>query len=138
MVRKLLFSVALLVLGGALACEQVFAASRGLTIQLRGANTKDAPVVGKVQLYTKSYALVIGINDYRNGWPRLSMAVKNAKKIAEELDARGFDVSLKINPNSAQLKNAFEDFLSSKAQIQRHVFSCGLRGTATPREATGS
>jgi hypothetical protein len=109
-----------------------------LTIQLRGANTKDAPVVGKVQLYTKSYALVIGINDYRNGWPRLSMAVKNAKKIAEELDARGFDVSLKINPNSAQLKNAFEDFLSSKAQIQRHVFSCGLRGTATPREATGS
>ncbi|MBT7768480.1 MAG: hypothetical protein HN705_00735, partial [Rhodospirillales bacterium] len=56
MVRKLVFSVALLVLGGALACERVSAANRGLTIQLRGVNAKDAPVVGNVQLYTKSYA----------------------------------------------------------------------------------
>ena len=114
MVRKLVFSVALLVLGGALACERVSAANRGLTIQLRGVNAKDAPVVGNVQLYTKSYALVIGINEYRNGWPRLSMAVNDAKAIAKELDARGFDVTLKTNPNSVQLKNAFEDFFVVK------------------------
>jgi hypothetical protein len=118
MVRKLVFSLALLVLGGAmvpgLVFGQVSAANRGLTIQLRGENAKDAPVVANLQLYTKSYALVIGINEYRNGWPRLSMAVNDAKAIAKELDARGFDVTLRTNPNSVQLKNAFEDFFVVK------------------------
>lgn len=114
MVKNLLFLVGLLIFGGALACEEVGAANRGLTIQLRGSGANQSPVVENHQLYTKSYALVIGINDYRNGWPRLTMAVKDANAIAKELGTRGFDVTLRTNPTSVQLKKAFEEFFVVK------------------------
>ena len=81
MVKKLLFSAILLIFGGVLASDHALAASRGLTIQLRDSDKKNAPVTGQFELYTKSYALVIGINDYRNGWPRLTMAVNDAKAV---------------------------------------------------------
>ena len=37
-----------------------------------------AAVAGTVRLYERSYALVIGIDDYSSGWPRLSKAVADA------------------------------------------------------------
>jgi tol-pal system protein YbgF len=90
------------------------ASSRGLSVQLRASEAKNAPVAGEVKLYTKSYALVIGIDAYSNGWPRLSNAVKDAQLVAEALRKKGFDVTDKYNLTSAQLKKAFEEFFILK------------------------
>ena len=86
------------------------AASRGLSVQLRASEAKDAPAVGNVKLYGQSYALVIGIDAYSNGWPRLSNAVKDARLVAAALKKKGFDVTLKTNLKSAEFKSVFEKF----------------------------
>jgi formylglycine-generating enzyme required for sulfatase activity/TPR repeat protein len=90
--------------------------ARGLTVQLRTSEAKNAPVASEVKLYAKSYALVIGIDAYTNGWPRLSNAVKDAKLIATALKKKGFDVTLKTNLKSAELKKAFEEFFVFKGE----------------------
>ena len=67
-----------------------------------------------VRLYGSSYALVIGIDNYTAGWPRLSNAVKDAEAMAAELVARGFQVTLETNLGSAALKRVFEEFFVLK------------------------
>lgn len=91
----------------------VDAASRGLSIQLRTSDAKNAPVAREVKLYSKSHPLVIGIDASKN-WPRLSNAVKDAKIVAAALKKKGFDVTLKTNLNSAELKRTFEEFFVLK------------------------
>ena len=75
---------AALLLGGAAAAQ-----TRGLTIQLKASEARDAPVAEEVRLYGASYALVIGIDNYTNGWPRLGQAVKDARNVATALEAVG-------------------------------------------------
>ena len=80
--------------------------SRGVTLKLRASEARDAPVEAEIELYSKSYALVIGIDDYTAGWPRLGQAVKDARNVAKALEAQGFEVTLKTN----DLEKAFKDF----------------------------
>lgn len=42
--------------------------------------------------YANSYALVVGINSYSNGWGRLSAGVSDAQKMAVTLKSKGFKV----------------------------------------------
>ncbi|MEG3619783.1 caspase family protein [Magnetovibrio sp. PR-2] len=92
----------------------VQARSRGLSVELRTSETANAPLAKTVKLYQRSYALVIGNDDYTNGWPRLSNAVKDAQDVAEALGNMGFDVTLKTDLNSRQLVTVLEDFIYSK------------------------
>ena len=63
-------------------------------------------------LYQRSYALVIGIDNYQDpAWPRLSNAINDAKAVAKALEARGFEVTLKIDPTSSSLKQAVDSFI---------------------------
>jgi hypothetical protein len=80
------------------------AGSRGISIKIRAPDDPNAPVSEDVQLYDNSYALVIGIDNYSAGWPKLGKAVSDANEIAEGLDKKGFDVTLKANLNSAELQ----------------------------------
>ena len=73
----------------ALAPPPAGAATRGISVELRASEAPGAPVSETVQLYEKSYALVIGIDRYTRGWPRLRNAVKDAEAVATELEARG-------------------------------------------------
>ena len=66
------------------------AQTRGLSIKLRASEAADAATAGEVALYDASYALVIGIDAYTNGWPRLSNAVEDARVVAAELEKHGF------------------------------------------------
>lgn len=91
-----------------------FAAERGLTIQYMASESRNASVAGEMQLYSKSYALVIGIDDYAGGWPRLSQAVNDAENVASVLEDKGFDVTLLKNLDSNALEDAFEDFFIDK------------------------
>lgn len=75
-----------------------------------------AKVPASSQLYSKSYALVIGINSYTNGWPSLNNAVGDAELMAEALKERGFEVTLAINLNSVELKQTFEEFFVIKGE----------------------
>ncbi len=90
------------------------AESRGLTIQVKKSAARDAPVVGEVKLYGASHALVIGIDNYTGGWPRLSNAVKDARLVAEELNAKGFDVTLRTDLKAADLDRALREFFVVK------------------------
>ena len=86
------------------------AAMRGLTVQLRESEASGAPMAGQVKLYAASHALVIGIDNYTNGWPRLSKAVEDARAVAAALTDKGFSVTLKINLNAADLEDALKEF----------------------------
>jgi len=102
-------SVLGLVLGVALAEE------RGVRVIVREREDPAAP--GKeIQLYRASHALVVGIDAYQAGWPRLSNAVRDSGLVAKELRSQGFDVTEQINLNSAALKQTLEEFFILKGE----------------------
>jgi formylglycine-generating enzyme required for sulfatase activity len=93
------------------------AQSRGISVELRTAQTTDAPVLETVKLYANSHALVIGIDAYKGGtkgWPRLSNAVRDAEQVAVALTAKGFQVTLLKNLDSNALESRLEDFFIDK------------------------
>lgn len=107
--RWLTLGVLLVGLGLAPAVDAL-AKSRGLSVPLKASEAKGAPVEAEVELYSKSYAMVVGIDRYGRGWQPLSQAVKDARRVASALEQRGFEVTLKTNLKSDELENAFEDF----------------------------
>lgn len=113
-IRTYLIGVVVLACLIGLSVEPVFGQTRGISVNLRSSEKVDAPVVDNVELYGKSYALVIGIDDYNNGWPKLSNAIADAEAIAATLEARGFDVELHKNLGSAELDTVFKRFFILK------------------------
>ncbi len=109
---------ALFVTVGCLSALAVGAAeTRGISVKLRASEASDEPVVEEVDLYSKSHALVIGIDEYqKQAWPRLSQAVADAKKIASALETRGFDVTLALNLKSGALGAALKNFFIKKGR----------------------
>jgi hypothetical protein len=82
-----------------------------LDIWLKVRESADAPNDQKVTLYTKSKALVIGIDGYDgHNWPQLSNGVKDAEEVAKGLAAQGFEVTLKKNLKSDELNRALRSF----------------------------
>ncbi|MDX2288814.1 MAG: caspase family protein [Hyphomicrobiaceae bacterium] len=77
---------------------------------------KATDAAASVTLYERSYALVIGIDAYANGWPKLSEAREDAKVVARELTAHGFEVTPVFDTNADALRKAFEDFIYGKGQ----------------------
>ncbi len=71
---------------------------------------------GPITLYQRSYALVIGIDNYGNGWPPLSNAINDARAVASALEQRGFVVELTLDPDSSQLRSTIEQFVFTKGQ----------------------
>jgi len=90
------------------------AGNRGISVNVKASDAANAPTTGTVELYGRSYALVIGNDEYVNGWPKLSNAVKDAELITQALEARGFDVALHKNLNSDQLNTVFKKFFILK------------------------
>ncbi len=91
-------------------------AGRGVSVKLKKSEKPGASSAGEVRLYNSSYALVIGIDDYTNGWPRLSGAVNDARVVAKELENHGFDVTLETNLDSEQLKDVLNKFFIFKGE----------------------
>ncbi len=94
--------------------EAMSAGTRGITVQLRANETANAPVTGEVKLYGSSHALVIGIDRYDKGWPKLSNAVKDARVVARELRKKGFQVILKTDLTGDQLDKTLKQFFAVK------------------------
>jgi len=62
-------------------------------------------------LYKGSYALIIGVSDYTNGWPDLRSIPEELDHIEETLQKQGFHVTRVMNPDSKALNTAFENFI---------------------------
>ena len=103
--------------GSMLLASAALAETRGLSVELRASEAAGAPVSETVRLYSKSYALVIGIDRYRNrAWGRLSKAVSDAKRVRRALEERGFEVTFKTDLDGARLELAFRDFFIKKGR----------------------
>ncbi|MEG3619776.1 caspase family protein [Magnetovibrio sp. PR-2] len=87
---------------------------RGLEIRLKASEKKNAPYSGTMQLYGDSHALVIGIDRYVGGWPRLKNAVSDARAVAAALKNQGFNVTLKTDLKSDELSKILKEFFAIK------------------------
>ncbi len=90
------------------------AAESGVLVEVRASDAADAPVVERVRLYGASHALVIGIDNYTNGWPRLSSAIKDATLVTAELRRQGFEVQLLIDVTGREMRDALRRFFAIK------------------------
>ncbi len=120
------------------------AATRGVTVKLKASEVPGAPVAEEVTLYGASHALVIGIDDYTAGWPRLANAVRDAELVADELRRRGFDVTLKTDLNSLELQRTLREFFAIRGQdpearlllwFAGHGHTVGGEGFLVPADA---
>lgn len=102
-----------------LAAALVFFLAACLTApaQERGAHPLDPEGLAEaLALERNSYALVIGINAYSGGWPRLSNATVDAAAVAGELERHGFQVTLATDLDSDALEEAIEDFVYERGR----------------------
>ena len=92
--------------------QPAVAASRGLDVQIQAQNGAKTDV----RLYSASYALVIGIDNYRGGWPRLSNAVNDSRAIKQALERQGYQVTLLTDLGKRDLIDAMEEFFIVKGE----------------------
>ena len=86
------------------------AAETGVFVDIKESDASDARVVERWKLYGSSHALVIGIDDYTGGWPKLRNAVRDARQIADELERHGFQVTLKTDLDARALRDTLRAF----------------------------
>lgn len=113
--RFIKYIICCALLGYCLFPNEVTASKRGvISVTLGTHDAIDAPHADTVVLYRRSFALVIGIDAYTNGWTPLANTVRDARKVKSALEQRGFEVSFYQNLNSVQLKDEFERFFTIK------------------------
>lgn len=66
----------------------------------------------QVGLYENSYALVIGVSDYTNGWPDLPGVKKDIEAVSGVLEKHGFNVTVIEPPDFVTLRQVFDDFIN--------------------------
>ncbi len=66
----------------------------------------------EVGLYEGSYALVVGISDYTNGWPDLPGVKDDVSAVKKVLEKHGFQVTEVNDPNYVDLNSAIQRFIS--------------------------
>jgi esterase/lipase superfamily enzyme len=71
------------------------------------------PLREPILLYSKSFALVIGISKYENGWRKLNNAVNDAEAIASELTKQDFEDRLERDLNGADLAALVDEWFKT-------------------------
>ena len=96
--------------------EAAHAAGRGFLLPVRDQPDPAAPVTGQIELYAESHAVVIGIDRYDHGWPRLGKATEDADLVAKGLEAQGFSVEVLRDVEGAALETALKTFFVRKGR----------------------
>jgi hypothetical protein len=65
-------------------------------------------------LYEGSYALVIGVSDYTNGWDKLPGVKSDVEAVKAELEKHKFNVETLLNPTERELDNKIHQFIKLK------------------------
>ena len=100
----------------------------------------------QVELYTGSYALVISVADYTNGWPDLESVPSEMDEVGAALTEMGFSVTRVSDPDDDALQSAFEDFIDAHGYVpgnrllffysgHGHSRDNGNRGYLVPTDA---
>jgi len=96
------------------------------------------------QLYANSYALLIGVSDYSNGWEDLDQVPSELEKARNALVQHGFDVTMVADQTDMlELKYAIEDFIRRYGHNENnrlvfiysghgHTWSAGNQGYLVP------
>lgn len=92
-----------------------------LPMQSHTAETRGIQIVDtsgyQVGLYENSYAVVIGISDYTNGWPDLPGVREDAAVVKKTLEEQGFKVTVVEDANYEELDQAFDDFINRHGRV---------------------
>jgi hypothetical protein len=97
-----------------ICCQNLFSQQEG---GVRLFFPRDSAVT---ELYKKSYALLIGISEYTNGWPRLSGVGKDIQLVKEALETHGFNTVVVRDPSREELEREMGDFINRYAQDPQH------------------
>jgi len=100
----------------------------------------------KLGYYEKSIALLIAVADYSNGWPNLESVTGEIDKVEETLKAKGYEIVRVDNPDSEELKDAYENFIDEYGYEEDnrllfyysghgHTLDDGRKGYLVPSDA---
>lgn len=96
------------VIGGILWITSLpVAASRGLVLSVEDAQGQE------VLFYKESYALVIGMSTYTNGWPNLPGVRRDMEEVQAVLEQHGFDVIVKMDLERNALEEVLDEFINA-------------------------
>ncbi|MGH9939304.1 MAG: caspase family protein, partial [Blastocatellia bacterium] len=84
---------------------------QGVRLRIGNANTGQ-----EVDLYSASYALVIGVSDYTNGWHDLLGVREDLPAVKAALEKHGFKVTTVLNPTRRQFDDAVGQFVGAYGQ----------------------
>jgi formylglycine-generating enzyme required for sulfatase activity len=79
--------------------------SRGIKI------TAETQSGQSLELYSNSYALLIGVSDYSAGWPDLPKIPRELDAVEAVLQEQGFQITRVRDPDHRQLVDAFQQFI---------------------------
>jgi uncharacterized protein (TIGR02145 family) len=95
----------------------VFMAGISLAQEQRGIKVINLNINGTSQtLYKESHALVIGMSDYTNGWPKLPGVKNDVEAVKIALEKKDFDVTIIQNITKEGLDKGISDFISKYGQ----------------------
>jgi hypothetical protein len=97
------------------------------------------PVIDKagnqVGLYRGSYALIIGVSDYTDGWPDLPEVKEDLIAVGNVLEQIGFQVYKSLNPKRNELEGVINSFISThgyEKDSRLIIYFAGHGHTITP------
>lgn len=86
--------------------------TRGQSVRIKSESGKE------INLYSGSYALIIGVNDYTNGWADLPDVVNDMVEVKKALEAQSFSVETISNPTRTQFDAKVRDFIARYGQTK--------------------
>jgi hypothetical protein len=111
-VKLLLLGIIVLLIAGLDSLEFVFAQSneRGQSVKMKLANGQ------QVDFYDASYALVIGVSQYKNGMKNLPGVKTDMDAVTSALGRQGFQVTSLLDPDYRQFDEAIRQFIASRGR----------------------
>jgi len=111
----------------------LFILSLCLQAQDRGFKTVNVKIEGAdTKLYTGSYALIIGVSTYTNGWKSLPGVNDDVAAVKSALETQGFLCTVVKDPNSASMGKAFGDFIAKYGRTGKSALVLLCRTWAYP------
>jgi len=91
--------------------ESAVSKASGIEKQRQGAVTVTGSSGQEVALYGDSYALIVGVSDYTNGWDDLDQIPAEIELVQRALEDHGFKVIVHLDAiNKTELERIFQDF----------------------------
>ena len=92
----------------------------------------------RIQLYSQSHALIIGVSEYQNSaWGELDSVPRDVREVKKALEGQGFNVETILNPTKQDMDDRIEQFIGDYGLRGTIVFSFTILGMDTPKKGMG-